>query len=151
MDAKHDVDTLRQTVLGETEFARAWDAFFHLSELPRFMRHSQHVRHELLENVLECICQSMLHGDAPDAGNGKGRRVVEQCMVLEYAGTGFHHGFLMAAGSPGNFMYFKDGDLGMVLLLQPGGQSRMCRFSLAVSSSTVAPFLPPTDGGSSVH
>ncbi|PWF24887.1 hypothetical protein [Corticimicrobacter populi] len=123
MHAQQTANHLCNIVRTAADFSQAWNAFFELAEKTDFIRRSQPVAFPALPDLIDTIGKDMM--TRPDA-------VTRVPLVLRYADTGLHHGFLSAAGHPGAFMYFKEDDVGMVgISLMPGGRTLFTRFSLA--------------------
>lgn len=131
------LDTLRTTMQETQEFDLAWNRFFDLTAQPEFIAASHQSPLEHLEPVVHAICKIM-------AADPKG--IFQLPAILQYAHSDFYHGLIQSARQTGSFMYFKDLDMGMVVIVNDvTRKTDFCRFALAAVNRPHS-FVAPSSG-----
>lgn len=131
------LDALRTTMRETQKFDRAWDRFFDLTAQPKFITASRRSTLEHLEPVVHAICKIMV-------ADPKG--IFRLPAVLRYARSDFYHGIIQSARQTGSFMYFKNLDSGMVVIVNDvTRKTDFCRFALAAANSPHSFVAPSSD------
>ncbi len=137
MDHQAAITKLKATVLHTEDFNVAWDEFFDLTLMPKFIDKSIPAHLENLEPVLHQIGQIMIPHEIS---------TLKASILLQYADSGLYHGSLVSASKRGTVMYFKDLDMGMVALTnKSGGNTDFFRFTMTLVGSPHC-YIVPTSG-----
>lgn len=140
-----ELENLKSVMRETTEFSRAWNQFFDLTEMPGFVDVSEPDTLEYLAAVFERISDEYQRG-APG-------RSVRNPAVMRYPGSDFYHGTVDCTGCLGAFMYFQDIDQGMLALTDARSLNTVFfRFTLAFVDGKSNVVLPtPQAGDPTVH
>ncbi|MFA7668707.1 MAG: hypothetical protein WCX93_05105 [Burkholderiaceae bacterium] len=140
MAPKNTIEKLKEAVVNERNFKKIWNAFFDLSEHPRFIRESSPSQDEDLPLMLEMACEKQ-------AGPDK----IHSLLICRYGKTSFYHGPFQIGAKQATFLYFKDIRTGMIVVYTGGSGIEMSRFTADIVETDG--FIPPLDHGSepSVH